>query len=177
MSWTDARKQALKILMGEGKSGAEIARALGGVSRNAVIGMAHRMGLSNADPVIAGARAVRKQQAAAAHQADIAARPKPPPKPVRPPALRMVKPLPPRRALAFVPGRPVANDTIGCQFIAGDPAVDASKCGVTRVVVPGVGGQDKDSSYCGAHHRLCHEAPHVAAWRHARSVAQAEGRT
>ncbi len=48
MSWTDDRVSLLKKLWGEGKSAAEIAKALGGgVTRNAVIGKAHRLKLSN----------------------------------------------------------------------------------------------------------------------------------
>ncbi len=48
MSWTDERVALLKQLWGEGKTAAEIAKALGnGVTRNAVIGKAHRLKLSN----------------------------------------------------------------------------------------------------------------------------------
>ena len=48
MSWTDERVALLKKLWGEGKSAAEIAKALGGgLTRNAVIGKAHRLKLSN----------------------------------------------------------------------------------------------------------------------------------
>ncbi len=47
MSWTDERINTLKKMWKEGKSAAEIAKTLGkGVTRNAVIGKAHRMGLS-----------------------------------------------------------------------------------------------------------------------------------
>lgn len=48
MSWTDERVALLKQLWGEGKTAAEIAKALGeGVTRNAVIGKAHRLKLSS----------------------------------------------------------------------------------------------------------------------------------
>ncbi len=47
MSWTDDRVSLLKKLWGEGHTAAEIAKQLGGVTRNAVIGKAHRMKLSN----------------------------------------------------------------------------------------------------------------------------------
>lgn len=47
MSWTDERVALLKRLWGEGKTAAEIASELGGVTRNAVIGKAHRLKLSN----------------------------------------------------------------------------------------------------------------------------------
>lgn len=47
MSWTDERIALLKKMWKEGKSAADIAKTLGkGVTRNAVIGKAHRMGLS-----------------------------------------------------------------------------------------------------------------------------------
>lgn len=46
MSWTDERVEMLKKLWGEGLSASQIAGRLGGVSRNAVIGKVHRLGLS-----------------------------------------------------------------------------------------------------------------------------------
>jgi GcrA cell cycle regulator len=47
MSWTDDRVSLLKRLWGEGRTAAEIAKELGGITRNAVIGKAHRLKLSN----------------------------------------------------------------------------------------------------------------------------------
>lgn len=47
MSWTDERVALLKKLWCEGRTAAEIAKELGGVTRNAVIGKAHRLKLSN----------------------------------------------------------------------------------------------------------------------------------
>ena len=47
MSWTDERVDLLKKLWGEGQSASQIAKELGGVTRNAVIGKVHRLGLSN----------------------------------------------------------------------------------------------------------------------------------
>ena len=47
MSWTDERVELLKKLWGEGQSASQIAKELGGVTRNAVIGKVHRLGLSN----------------------------------------------------------------------------------------------------------------------------------
>ena len=46
MSWTDERVDKLKKLWAEGLSASQIARALGDVTRNAVIGKVHRLGLS-----------------------------------------------------------------------------------------------------------------------------------
>ena len=47
MSWTDERVEVLKKMWGEGQSASVIAKELGGVTRNAVIGKVHRLGLSN----------------------------------------------------------------------------------------------------------------------------------
>lgn len=47
MSWTDDRVETLKRMWGEGQSASQIAKELGGVTRNAVIGKVHRLGLSN----------------------------------------------------------------------------------------------------------------------------------
>ena len=46
MSWTDDRVSVLKKLWAEGHSASQIAKQLGGVTRNAVIGKVHRLGLS-----------------------------------------------------------------------------------------------------------------------------------
>ncbi|MFN3885297.1 MAG: GcrA family cell cycle regulator [Rhodocyclaceae bacterium] len=44
--WTDERVDRLKSLWKDGLSASQVARALGGVTRNAVIGKVHRLGLS-----------------------------------------------------------------------------------------------------------------------------------
>ncbi len=46
MSWTDERIEQLRKLWSEGHPASRIAEELGGVSRNAVIGKAHRLGLA-----------------------------------------------------------------------------------------------------------------------------------
>jgi GcrA cell cycle regulator len=46
MAWTDERVEQLKKLWAEGLSASQIAGRLGGVTRNAVIGKVHRLGLS-----------------------------------------------------------------------------------------------------------------------------------
>jgi GcrA cell cycle regulator len=61
MSWTDDRVATLKKLWGEGKTAAEIAKELGDVTRNAVIGKAHRLKLSNrVSPIQSNKKAVPK---------------------------------------------------------------------------------------------------------------------
>lgn len=47
MSWTDERIERLKELWSRGMTASQIADELGGVSRNAVIGKAHRLGLQS----------------------------------------------------------------------------------------------------------------------------------
>jgi len=47
MSWTDERVETLKRMWADGQSASQIAKELGGVTRNAVIGKVHRLGLSN----------------------------------------------------------------------------------------------------------------------------------
>ena len=46
MSWTDERVELLKKLWSDGLSASQIAAELGGITRNAVIGKVHRLGLS-----------------------------------------------------------------------------------------------------------------------------------
>ena len=46
MSWTPEKVEKLKELWGKGNTASEIAQILGGVTRNAVIGKAHRLYLS-----------------------------------------------------------------------------------------------------------------------------------
>jgi len=80
MSWTDDRVETLKRMWGEGQSASAIAKELGGVTRNAVIGKVHRLGLSNrideAEPAPATAEPDRK-----AEKKPAAPRPEPVPEP------------------------------------------------------------------------------------------------
>ena len=46
MSWTDEKVAKLKELWGKGNTASQIAEIIGGISRNAVIGKAHRLNLS-----------------------------------------------------------------------------------------------------------------------------------
>tara|TARA_R110002095_G_scaffold194721_1_gene173065 strand:+ start:235 stop:831 length:597 start_codon:yes stop_codon:yes gene_type:complete len=78
MSWTDDRVEILKKMWGEGQSASQIAKELGGVTRNAVIGKVHRLGLSNR--AASGAAAAPKPEPKAKPEA----KPKPAPKPEKP---------------------------------------------------------------------------------------------
>lgn len=73
MSWTDERVELLKKMWGEGQSASQIAKELGGVTRNAVIGKVHRLGLSNR----AGSGGAAKADAKPKAEAKPKAAPKP----------------------------------------------------------------------------------------------------
>ena len=93
MAWTDERIATLKKMWEGGSTASQIADELGGVSRNAVIGKAHRLGLkSRPSPV----KAAEKKKAAP--------KPKPAPKPVAKKAAP-VRPVAPAPA----PAKPVAK--------------------------------------------------------------------
>ena len=46
MSWTEEKVAKIKELWGKGNTASQIAEIIGGLSRNAVIGKAHRLNLS-----------------------------------------------------------------------------------------------------------------------------------
>ena len=67
MSWTDERIERLKKMWHDGATASQIADELGGVSRNAVIGKAHRLGLEQRpSPVKPGDEKEAKKPAPAA---------------------------------------------------------------------------------------------------------------
>jgi GcrA cell cycle regulator len=66
MSWTEERIERLKAMWTEGATASQIAEDLGGVSRNAVIGKAHRLGLeARPSPVKPGEEKPAKAEAPA----------------------------------------------------------------------------------------------------------------
>lgn len=82
MSWTDERVEILKRMWGEGQSASTIAKELGGVTRNAVIGKVHRLGLSNrAGTTAAKAAPADPKPKAEAKPKVEPAKPKPAPEP------------------------------------------------------------------------------------------------
>ncbi|AWD23340.1 GcrA family cell cycle regulator [Fuscovulum blasticum] len=118
MSWTDERVETLKRMWAEGQSASQIAKELGGVTRNAVIGKVHRLGLSNrvggkdedeaSAPVAPAAAAARPEGVTPLRPEPPApprAEPAPPPRPAaaeRPAAaapVSNVTPLPLRKAI------------------------------------------------------------------------------
>lgn len=74
MSWNDERVELLKKLWAEGQSASHIAKELGGVTRNAVIGKVHRLGLSNRNG--AGGDSAKAKGSAKAKTAKPAAKPR-----------------------------------------------------------------------------------------------------
>ena len=77
MSWTEERIERLKKMWHEGATASQIADELGGVSRNAVIGKAHRLGLEQRpSPVKPGEEKEMKKPAAAPAAAAPKAAPK-----------------------------------------------------------------------------------------------------
>ncbi len=108
MSWTDDRVETLKKMWGEGQSASQIAKELGGVTRNAVIGKVHRLGLSNRASSSGATKAEPKAKAKAEPKAKAPAkeeRPEPktesaaPPKPNLPARKQIIpagQPLPPQ---------------------------------------------------------------------------------
>ena len=100
MSWTEERIERLKSMWTEGATASQIAEDLGGVSRNAVIGKAHRLGLEQRPSPV---KAVEEKQKA--KPAKVAAKPAP----------ASAKPTPsePQPASAASPATPVASPFSG----------------------------------------------------------------
>ena len=109
MSWTDERVETLKRMWGEGQSASQIAKELGGVTRNAVIGKVHRLGLSNR----VGGKEEEEEAPAAPAPAAATARPEPVARP-EPAAPRAETPRPAPAspaAPAAAAAAPVSNVT------------------------------------------------------------------
>ena len=91
MSWTDERIERLKAMWTEGATASQIADELGGVSRNAVIGKAHRLGLdARPSPVKPGEDKIGKDAPPAAAES---AAPDPAPAPAKPERVRAKPPI------------------------------------------------------------------------------------
>ena len=146
MSWTDERVEQLKKMWTEGQSASQIAKELGGVTRNAVIGKVHRLGLSNRNGGAAAkpapkAEAKAKTAKAKAEPAPKVATPAPDrPAPLRKPIVPAGQPLPPQpsaneispEALASVREVEKKSKKISlmeltertCKWPVGDPATE-----------------------------------------------------
>lgn len=136
-NWSDDRIEHLKSLWQEGLSASEVARTLGHVTRNAVLGKLHRLGL------LSGSAPNRPSRARASI---------PRSRPARPAKVALVTLVPEPDAFTFQDGSFVTVVTVNdrmCRWPIGDPkAGDFHFCGHA----PKVG-----SCYCEAHTQRAHQ--------------------
>src|SRR5471030_2349535 len=143
VGWTDERVSTLKKLWLEGLSASQIAKQLGGVTRNAVIGKVHRLGLSG--------RAAPSQPQRPAFKPQRVARPAiPTPQAVRRVAMAPTLPVEPIHRIEE-PGSATVL-TLGahmCKWPIGDPSTDNfSFCGRRT---------GEDGPYCIEHARVAYQ--------------------
>ena len=145
MGWTDERVEILKKLWLEGLSASQIAKHLGGVTRNAVIGKVHRLGLSG--------RAAPSQPARPVFKAPRA------PRPIahHPAPRRSLEPTPPSMPpVPIIPEEPGSATvlTLGahmCKWPIGDPGnQDFHFCGNDSLDA---------APYCEYHSGLAYQTP------------------
>ena len=112
MSWTEERIERLKAMWTEGSTASQIADELGGVSRNAVIGKAHRLGLeARPSPVKPGEEKEKPAPAAAAPTPKAEKVERPAPRAAAPaPAPEQAAPAPAAAAPTRSPQRPANPD-------------------------------------------------------------------
>ena len=134
MSWTEERTATLKRMWESGATATEIAKELGDVSRNAVIGKAHRLGLKSRPSPVKSAdkkKAAPKAKAAPKKKAAPAPSPAPAPAPA-PAAAKEPAPRPaPAPAPAPGPAAPAAQ---------GQPQQQQPSSSSPRIVSVGPGG-------------------------------------
>ena len=147
MGWTDERVEMLKKLWLDGHSASQIAKQLGAVTRNAVIGKVHRLGLSG--------RATPSQPARPVFKAPRPARPliSSPPVQRRLAEHHHAPPTPTNRPAPYIEERGTATVlTLGahmCKWPIGDPATDDfTFCGRRA---------DEGAPYCVEHARLAYQ--------------------
>lgn len=148
MGWTDDRVESLKKLWQDGLSASQIAKQLGGVTRNAVIGKVHRLGLSGratpSKPSRPVFKAPRPQRPAAAAPSA--------PRRIAEPAHRQ-DPQPVVRYVDEAPGTATVL-TLGahmCKWPIGDPSTDGfTFCGRRN---------SGDGPYCVEHAQVAYQPP------------------
>jgi GcrA cell cycle regulator len=158
MAWNDERVELLKKLWSEGLSASQIAGRLGGVTRNAVIGKVHRLGLSGRATTsrmkshrprartTATARRMQQQKTRFAPQGNPALRAlyQPEAEPFTPSVEELVIPLKERRTIQTL-------TECSCRWPIGDPqAADFHFCGKTKVA---------GLPYCEFHARRAFQPP------------------
>lgn len=141
MAWTDERVEELKKLWAEGHSASQIAARMGGVTRNAVIGKVHRLGLS-------GRAAPAKPKTVVAETRTATSSPEAPSAPESPrrPLRSVLRDLPPITDIGIDKATVSSIGNNQCKWPIGDPAAeDFHFCGQ-----PTVGGKP----YCAYHAQL-----------------------
>lgn len=135
MAWTDEKVEILTQLWGKGHSASEIARIIGDVSRNAVIGKAHRLGLSGRPKTSSSTPSVAKPKPAVVRRRTPVEKPRP----------------------VFIAEGPIIGAGIldlterMCRWPIGDPkSSDFKFCG--RKVAHG-------STYCSEHAQMAYQPP------------------
>jgi len=151
MGWTDERVEALKKLWLDGLSASQIAKQLGGVTRNAVIGKVHRLGLSGRAAPSQPARPVFKTPRPARPVATQTPRRAEAQPVVQPASAAAVTPAPLPVVYLEEPGSATVL-TLGahmCKWPIGDPSTDGfTFCGRRT-------GQD--GPYCTEHARMAYQ--------------------
>lgn len=148
MGWTDERVETLKKLWQDGLSASQIAKQLGGVTRNAVIGKVHRLGLSGR---AAPSKPARPAFKAPRPHRPAAAAPSAPRRIAEPVSTHAAAPpSPPVRYVDETPGSATVL-TLGahmCKWPIGDPSTD----GFTFC-----GRRASDGPYCVEHARVAYQ--------------------
>jgi GcrA cell cycle regulator len=125
LSWTDERIDRLKELWSQGRTASHIAEELGGVSRNAVIGKAHRLGLQSRPSPVKPNEPAPKAKAKPKDRTEALASPEP--------KAVAEAPSPP-----FEEGDEIAPAEAPAREAAGaEPAVPAAPQPVVRSIGPG----------------------------------------
>ena len=127
MSWTEERIEKLKALWTQGMTASQIADELGGVSRNAVIGKAHRLDLQSRPSPVKGGEETEKP---APKKAAPPAAPKLRPAPVAPVRAEVEAPVSPRPA-------PVPNTAVNQSIPLPQRPVSAAVGPAFRSIGPG----------------------------------------
>jgi GcrA cell cycle regulator len=147
MGWTDERVETLKKLWQDGLSASQIAKQLGGVTRNAVIGKVHRLGLSGQ---AAPSKPARPAFKAPRPQRPAAAAPSAPRRIAEPAAAAPAQAPAPVRYIEESPGSATVL-TLGahmCKWPIGDPSTE----GFTFC-----GRRASDGPYCMEHARIAYQ--------------------
>jgi GcrA cell cycle regulator len=124
MGWTDERVELLKKLWQDGLSASQIAKQLGGVTRNAVIGKVHRLGLSGRAAPSKPARTVFKAPRPAR---PAAAAPSAPRRIAEPAVANLAPQVAPVRYVDEAPGMATVLTLAAhmCKWPIGDPSLDS----------------------------------------------------